>query len=113
MGALCEQYGVFNVLDACQSAGQVPLDVGRIKCDVPPSIAFADRPYGTRTQASPTTPGFESLGIPPKSWRHRLLGDAMSTPRCSVTHLENGTSKSSMIGTTSSGTLIVLLGTYV
>ena len=65
MDALCEQYGVFNVLDACQSAGQVPLDVGRIKCDVPPSIAFADRPYGTRTQASPTTPGFESLGISP------------------------------------------------
>ena len=33
VGALCEQYGVFYVLDACQSAGQVPFDVGRIKCD--------------------------------------------------------------------------------
>jgi selenocysteine lyase/cysteine desulfurase len=34
VGALCEQYDTFYVLDACQSAGQVPLDVGRIKCDV-------------------------------------------------------------------------------
>ncbi len=58
--------GVFNVLDACQSAGRVPVDVGRIKCDVPPSIAFADRPYGTRTQASPT---------------HRLAGRVSSSFR--------------------------------
>ncbi len=34
VGALCKQYDVFYVLDACQSAGQVPLDVGRIGCDV-------------------------------------------------------------------------------
>lgn len=34
VGELCERYGAFYVLDACQSAGQVPLDVGRIKCDV-------------------------------------------------------------------------------
>lgn len=34
VGELCEKYGTFYVLDACQSAGQVPLDVGRIKCDV-------------------------------------------------------------------------------
>lgn len=34
VGALCEKHGVFYVLDACQSAGQVPLDVGLIKCDV-------------------------------------------------------------------------------
>ena len=34
VGTLCEKYGVFYVLDACQSAGQVPLDVGLIKCDV-------------------------------------------------------------------------------
>ncbi len=34
VGALCEQYGAFYVLDACQSAGQVPLDVAAIKCDV-------------------------------------------------------------------------------
>ncbi|NCG37626.1 MAG: aminotransferase class V-fold PLP-dependent enzyme, partial [Actinobacteria bacterium] len=27
VGALCEQHGTFYVLDACQSAGQVPLDV--------------------------------------------------------------------------------------
>ena len=33
VGALCKQYDVFYVLDACQSAGQVPLDVGRIGCD--------------------------------------------------------------------------------
>jgi hypothetical protein len=30
-----------------------------------------------------------------------------------VTHVEKGMSRRSMIGTTSSGTLIVLLGTYV
>ena len=34
VGALCEKHGVFYVLDACQSAGQVPLDVAAIKCDV-------------------------------------------------------------------------------
>lgn len=34
VGALCETYGVFYVLDACQSAGQVPLDVTLLKCDV-------------------------------------------------------------------------------
>ena len=34
VGALCKKYDVFYVLDACQSAGQVPLDVGRIGCDV-------------------------------------------------------------------------------
>ena len=33
VGALCKQYDVFYVLDACQSAGQVPLDVDRIGCD--------------------------------------------------------------------------------
>lgn len=34
VGALCEKYDVFYVLDACQSAGQVPLDVGTLRCDV-------------------------------------------------------------------------------
>ena len=34
VGALCGEHGVFYVLDACQSAGQVPLDVGTIGCDV-------------------------------------------------------------------------------
>ena len=34
VGGLCKQYDVFYVLDASQSAGQVPLDVGRIGCDV-------------------------------------------------------------------------------
>ena len=34
VGALCREHGVFFVLDACQSAGQVPLDVGTIGCDV-------------------------------------------------------------------------------
>ena len=33
VGALCKQYDVFYMLDACQSAGQVSLDVGRIGCD--------------------------------------------------------------------------------
>jgi cysteine desulfurase/selenocysteine lyase len=34
VGVLCHKYGVFYVLDGCQSAGQVPIDVGRIGCDV-------------------------------------------------------------------------------
>lgn len=34
VGDLCERHGVFFVLDACQSAGQVPLDVAALKCDV-------------------------------------------------------------------------------
>ena len=34
IGALCEKYDAFYVLDACQSAGQVVLDVNDLKCDV-------------------------------------------------------------------------------
>ena len=34
VGRLCDAYGVFYVLDACQSAGQVPLDVATLQCDV-------------------------------------------------------------------------------
>jgi selenocysteine lyase/cysteine desulfurase len=34
VGALCAAHGVFFVLDACQSVGQVPVDVGAIGCDV-------------------------------------------------------------------------------
>lgn len=34
VGELCRRHGVFYVLDACQSAGQVPLDVAAIGCDV-------------------------------------------------------------------------------
>lgn len=33
-GALCRRAGVPYFLDACQSAGQVPIDVGEIGCDV-------------------------------------------------------------------------------
>jgi selenocysteine lyase/cysteine desulfurase len=34
VGVLCRAYDTFYVLDACQSAGQVPLDVQEIGCDV-------------------------------------------------------------------------------
>lgn len=34
VGELCQAHGVFYVLDACQSIGQVPLDVAAIGCDV-------------------------------------------------------------------------------
>ncbi len=34
VGELCRKHDVFYVLDACQSAGQVPIDVGEIGCDV-------------------------------------------------------------------------------
>lgn len=34
VGALCAAHDVFYVLDACQSVGQVPTDVGAIGCDV-------------------------------------------------------------------------------
>ncbi len=34
VGALCAAYDTFYVLDACQSVGQVPIDVGEIGCDV-------------------------------------------------------------------------------
>ena len=34
VGALCRQFGVFYVLDACQSVGQLPIDVEAIGCDV-------------------------------------------------------------------------------
>ncbi len=34
VGELCRRHDTFYVLDACQSAGQVPLDVDEIGCDV-------------------------------------------------------------------------------
>jgi selenocysteine lyase/cysteine desulfurase len=34
VGALCRRFGVFYVLDACQSVGQLPIDVDAIGCDV-------------------------------------------------------------------------------
>lgn len=34
VGRLCREAGALFVLDACQSAGQLPLDVGRLECDV-------------------------------------------------------------------------------
>lgn len=33
IGQLCKKYGARYIVDACQSAGQLPLDVGRIGCD--------------------------------------------------------------------------------
>ncbi|MGB3467169.1 MAG: aminotransferase class V-fold PLP-dependent enzyme [Cyclobacteriaceae bacterium] len=33
IGDLCEKYDVLYIVDACQSAGQIPLDVKKIKCD--------------------------------------------------------------------------------
>ena len=34
VGAMCKAHGVFYVLDACQSVGQVPVDVTELGCDV-------------------------------------------------------------------------------
>ena len=34
VGSLCAAHDVFFVLDACQSVGQVPIDVTAIGCDV-------------------------------------------------------------------------------
>ena len=34
VGALCRRFGTFFVLDACQSVGQLPIDVKAIGCDV-------------------------------------------------------------------------------
>ncbi len=34
VGDLCQAYDTFYVLDACQSVGQIPLDVQTLKCDV-------------------------------------------------------------------------------
>lgn len=33
VGGLCKRYGVPFLLDACQSLGQIPLEVGRLGCD--------------------------------------------------------------------------------
>jgi len=34
VGALAREYGLIYVLDACQSAGQLPLDVGKLGCHI-------------------------------------------------------------------------------
>lgn len=34
IGAICRQKGVMYLLDACQSAGQYPIDVEKIQCDM-------------------------------------------------------------------------------
>lgn len=33
VGQLCEKHNILYLVDACQSAGQLPLDVSKIKCD--------------------------------------------------------------------------------
>lgn len=33
VGRLCESYDILYIVDACQSAGQMPLDIEKIKCD--------------------------------------------------------------------------------
>jgi len=33
VGAVCEEFDVPYIVDACQALGQIPIDVGRIKCD--------------------------------------------------------------------------------
>ncbi|HJU65835.1 MAG TPA: aminotransferase class V-fold PLP-dependent enzyme, partial [Gemmatimonadaceae bacterium] len=33
VGAVCEEFGVPYIVDACQAVGQIPIDVSRIRCD--------------------------------------------------------------------------------
>lgn len=42
IGALCKQYDIWYFVDACQSAGQLPLDTQKIACDF---LSFATRKF--------------------------------------------------------------------
>ena len=42
IGDLCEKYDIWYFVDACQSAGQIPLDVTSIKCDF---LSFSMRKF--------------------------------------------------------------------
>jgi selenocysteine lyase/cysteine desulfurase len=33
VGAICEEFGIPFLIDACQAVGQIPIDVRRLKCD--------------------------------------------------------------------------------
>jgi len=68
----------------------------------------------TAMASSGVNPSAAASAASATSWSANDMVDWSAWRRsCSVTHLENGTCRLSMIGTTSSGTLIVLLGTYV
>ncbi|MEZ5348115.1 MAG: aminotransferase class V-fold PLP-dependent enzyme [Microthrixaceae bacterium] len=88
VGDLCAEFGVFYVLDACQSAGQIPVDVTKVGCDLLSATGrkYLRGPRGTgflyvsERALETITPPFLDLHAATWTASKRLSGSQRCTP---------------------------------